>query len=66
MKRAVAHLLHRLAHSIYNDDRHERIEIVDEWGISRCRVEILVDDSHGVDSEFEQLPSGWVVSLNEF
>lgn len=62
MRRLLAHMLHRLAARIYNDSHHETLTIIDEWGITRCRVDVSADDSHGIESEFDQLPQGWVAN----
>lgn len=66
MRRAVAHLLHRLAHSIYNDDRQQWLVITDEYGLSRCRIEVSADDSHGIESEADELPDGWSAHCDDW
>lgn len=63
MRRALAILLHRLADFIYNDDFREAVVIVDEYGISRCHVDVRADDSHGVDGATAQLPVGWELTV---
>lgn len=64
MRRALAALLHRFADRIYNDDFNIEVEIVDEYGISRCRVDVRADDSHGVDGATAQLPVGWELTVS--
>lgn len=61
MRRALAHLLHRLAYVIHNDERRQKLEIVDEYGVARCRIEVAADDTHGIASEADELPDGWIV-----
>ncbi|AEJ92231.1 hypothetical protein OPTIMUS_175 [Mycobacterium phage Optimus] len=61
MRKWIAKALHRLAVRIHSDEHSERILILDEYEIIRCRVEIAGDDSHGVDSEYDLLPPGWTV-----
>lgn len=63
MRRAVAHLLQRMATRIYNADHVERIEVTDEYGVCRCRVEVIGDDFHHMETKLELLPMGW--SLGE-
>ena len=65
MRRELADALRRMADWIHTDDRHELVEIVDEWGICRCRLSITTDSHHGIDQEFDALPSGWIFRTEE-
>lgn len=56
----LAHRLHGVARWLYNDTHTERVTVIDEYGICRCRIEIAGDDSHGISAEFIALPDGWV------
>lgn len=61
MCRWLARVLHHLANRLYDDERTDRLEVLDEYEIVRCRVDIAGDDTHGLDSEFDELPPGWQV-----
>lgn len=61
MRRYLAKFLHGIADRIYDDERTDRLIVLDEWDIVRCRVDIAADDNHGLDSEFDELPLGWHV-----
>ena len=65
MRHALANSLRRLANWIHNDEHHDTVTIVDEWGNCRCRLGIAADESHGVDSEYIQLPNGWELRSRE-
>lgn len=59
MRRELAAALRALARRLYRDDHHSTVEITDEYGICRCRLAITTDATHGIDSEFAELPRGW-------
>lgn len=66
MRKWFAWQLRKLAFWIYNGEYTEKVEVLDEYGICRCRVEIAGDEyQHGVDNTFEQLPSGWELRWGE-
>ena len=59
MRKALAALLQRMATILYCDNHEERIEVVDEYGICRCRLSIITDDVHVVEATHISLPQGW-------
>lgn len=59
MRTLLAHLLHRLAEWVHPADHQEIIEVQDDYGIVRCRVQVVGDDRHGIDTAFVRLPTGW-------
>jgi len=61
MRHGLANFLHALANRIYSAEHHDLVEIVDEYENCRCRLGIAADETHGVDSEFVQLPAGWEI-----
>ena len=65
MRRGLAAFLRNLADRIHLDDHHSHVEIQDEYGICRCRVDLTTDSHHGIDAEFEELPLGWVLRCTE-
>lgn len=69
MRQAIAHLLTRMAARIHTADHKEIIEVHDDYGVLRCRVEVMGDDHHGVDAAFVRLPQGWecfVLGKNDY
>ena len=60
MRRGIASFLRNLADRIHRDEKHEFIEIDDEYGICRCKVSLTTDAAHHIDSAFTDLPRGWV------
>lgn len=61
MRRRLAHALHRLAVRVWDDECIETIEVIDEYGVCRCRVEVRGNDFHGVGMAYELLPQGWTL-----
>lgn len=66
MRKLIAYLLHRTATRIDNTEHTEEIEVLDEYGICRCRVQFMGDDLHGATATFEQLPEGWRIRGTEY
>lgn len=67
MRKAIASVLHRLANRIYNADHQELIEVRDEYGICRCRLEVVTDEfTHQVEATLVKLPAGWEFEEQEF
>ena len=47
-------------------ERVETVEVRDEYGLCRCRVEVVGDEfAHGVDAALtiDELPVGWVLRV---
>lgn len=65
MRRGIAHFLRALANRIHSDDHHDTVEVIDSYGICRCRLGIAADETHGVDSEYTLLPEGWMLQSRE-
>ncbi|AYR00075.1 hypothetical protein PBI_NEBKISS_140 [Mycobacterium phage Nebkiss] len=65
MRRFLARFLHHLANRIFDDEHRERIDVLDEYGIQRCRIEIAGDDDHGFDLASNNLPQGWCLRVDE-
>lgn len=59
MRQWIAACLRELAVRVHNNDHPEIVEIVDEYGICRCFVELTADHAHGVSAAFSELPTGW-------
>ena len=63
MRKWTAEILLRLATWVHNGNHTEQIEIHDEYGVLRCRVELAGDEHHGVDAALFRLPAGWNYSV---
>lgn len=60
MRQWMAERLHQLAGHIFNDQHRQRIEILDEYEICRCTVEVDGDSyGHGLTRIADILPTGW-------
>lgn len=59
MRQWIAACLREIAERIHNDDHSESVEIIDEYGVCRCFVELKADHAHGVNATFSELPTGW-------
>ncbi|AID58963.1 hypothetical protein PBI_GAIA_144 [Mycobacterium phage Gaia] len=65
MRRCLARFLHRIANLVYDDECRENVDVLDEYGIQRCHIEIAGDDDHGFDLASNNLPQGWRLRVDE-
>ena len=60
MRKELARFLRGCARRLHDPDHLERVEVIDEYDICRCRLRVVTDDSiHTVEATLIQLPEGW-------
>lgn len=60
LRRWLAGRVEHVARVIYRADHREVVEIRDEFGVCRCKLQIASDEyAHGIDSARDELPSDW-------
>ena len=61
MRKLLSIWLQSVAKTLYNEEHKEQVSVIDEYGVCRCRVEVVADSCHYINTTIERLPAGWLL-----